>query len=125
MDEQDGVGRWNKSDHRRWRRLVRPFTLCLAFSVFAELSLFGIGVLLDPSGDLLKRFHEMVIICGIGMGATLGFALDWFVVDRLTHMKAIVMTSALCALVLAIGCVIFWKTVAPASFMEIASRWWH
>jgi hypothetical protein len=83
---------------------TRPMIVSLAVCIFGELFLFIIyGVVLFPQGNLLYKFL-WTVICGIGMGATVGAFLNLFIIDKYIGIKAITLTLLLTLVTLGIIC---------------------
>ena len=87
------------------KRYKRPLIVSIILSILGETAIFVIwGLLLYPEGSWLSKFFWTIIICGIGMGSTIGAAIVLFVVDRFQGLGAIIATTILSVFILGIGC---------------------
>ena len=83
---------------------TRPMIVSLAVCIFGELLLFIIyGVVLFPQGNHLYKFL-WTVICGIGMGVTVGAFVNLFIIDKYIGIKAITLTILLTLATLGIIC---------------------
>ena len=62
------------------------------------------GLILFPDGSLIHKVLWTLVFCGIGMGATLGAFISFFVVDRFNGTKAIFITTLLSLTILGVAC---------------------
>lgn len=87
------------------KQLLRPIKLGVLFSVLGEAIIFVIwGLWLYPEGNILHKFLWTVIFCGLGMGATLGALISWWVEGKFWGMSAILVCSAISFIILGLFC---------------------
>ena len=87
------------------RRYKRPLIVSILLSILREITIFLVwGIILFPEGSLFAKFVWTVLFCGLGMGATIGSIIVLFVVDTFNGVMAGIVTTALYALVLGLGC---------------------
>jgi len=119
MNEPPRLGAKDRSSDVRWlvrlarrrtreedRQLyLRPLAVSLLGLTTAQLVFFVVwGVILFPGGSLLVKLTWMLLVCGIGMGATLGVAIDLIISGRWDGLRAILATMALTVVLLGVGC---------------------
>ena len=87
------------------QRQRRALWLSIALSMLGELTILLVwGIFLYPAGDLATKFLWTVVVCGLGMGSTIGALLVLLVVGRLWGAAAIAASTVLSTLVLGVGC---------------------
>ncbi len=87
------------------REYTRPIVVATVFTLIGELMLLLFyGVYLSNEGSLIYKIIWTLGFCGLGMGFTLGAAIDLFLVNRIPDSKAIWATAAISTVGLGIAC---------------------
>lgn len=87
------------------KQLLRPVKLGILFSVLGEVVIFLIwGLWLYPEGNVLHKFLWTVVFCGLGMGATAGALISWWVEGKYWGKSAIWACSVISFTVLGLFC---------------------
>ena len=95
----------NVLDEDARKLYIRPLIISLFFSVGGELLLLVIyGIILFPAGNLIYKVLWTLGFCGVGMGATLGAAINLFIIGRYEGTKAVLLTILLSLLIMGVAC---------------------
>lgn len=91
--------------HLYKKQLLRPVKLGILFSVLGEVVIFLIwGLWLYPEGDILQKFLWSIVFCGVGMGATVGVVVSWWVEGKFWGKPAIVACGLISFVILGLFC---------------------
>ncbi|OEK03061.1 hypothetical protein BFP97_16715 [Roseivirga sp. 4D4] len=87
------------------KQLLRPVKLGILFSVIGEFFIFLLwGVWLYPEGNILHKFLWTVVFCGLGMGATTGVLISWWVEGKYWGRSAIFACALISFVILGLFC---------------------
>tara|TARA_R110001592_G_scaffold64751_10_gene198926 strand:+ start:1200 stop:1661 length:462 start_codon:yes stop_codon:yes gene_type:complete len=91
--------------HLYKKQLLRPIKLGILFSVLGEAVIFLVwGVFLYPEGNIIHKFLWTIVLCGLGMGATVGSVISWWVEGKYWGQPAIVACGLISFVILGLFC---------------------